>query len=281
MTEFDNQENDLIENSESQLPVYSEEDLKSNEEWMKKSKRKITSFLIFTALILIFSLIFYANDLFIFSINSVTSDTSSTTIILNFVSYLFIIATFIYLFFYVTYYNKRRKLSISEQMETYSAFRKHYNAFDLLGVVPVFLACLTLINGFFFGFATVVGPSMEPTFCPGDYVVIEHFQHNYFRDDIMIFNYSDMKLIKRLVGVPGDVLSVNHSGVFINDVLIESRRLDHFISYDNYVIPEGSYFVLGDNRVNSNDSRYFGLIVQEDVLGEVIFKISNSTCNIE
>ena len=280
MVEFENQENDLIENSESQIPIFSEEDLKSNEEWMRKSKRKITSFLIFAALILIFILLFHTDDLYIFSIDSTVSDASSTTIILNFISYLFILATFIYLFFYVSYYFKRKKLTITKQMETFPAFRKHYNAFDLLGVVPIFLACLTLINGFFFGFATVVGPSMEPTFCPGDYVVIEHYQHNYVTDDIMIFNYSHLKLIKRLVGVPGDILSVNENGVFINDTLIESRRMENYIPYDNYIIPEGSYYVLGDNRVNSNDSRYFVLIFQEDVLGEVIFKVSNSTCTI-
>jgi len=277
MTEFENEEHEvLIEESPSK---WSEEEYKNNQDWMKKSKRKIFSFGLFSMFIIIFIILFHTNELFIFSSNDSTSELVGTTLLFNILSYVFIIITFLYMFYYVGFYFVRRKMTEEAQMETFSSFKKHYNAFDLLGVVPIFLAVLTLINGFFFGFATVVGPSMEPTFCSDDYVVIEHYYDTYQRDDIIIFIHSDQKLIKRLVGLPGDTLVVNLNGVFINDVLVESSLAGSYHTY-NTVIPDGYYYFLGDNRLNSNDSRYFGLVSKDIVLGKVVFKVSNSTCEI-
>lgn len=281
MTELENQDNyENKENPLETLPVWSEEDYKNNQDWMKKSKRKIISFGLFTLLIILFIFLFHTNELFIFSSDNTSSELAGTTLLFNILSYTFIFITFIYMFYYVDYFFRRLKLTPEEQMESFSSFKKHYNAFDLLGVVPVFLAVLTLINGFFFGFATVIGPSMEPTFCPNDYVVIEHYYDTYQRDDIVIFIHSDQKLIKRLVGIPGDTLVVNNLGVTINGVLVESSISGTYHTYDT-VIPEGYYYFMGDNRGNSNDSRYFGLVSKDLVLGKVVFTVSNSTCDIE
>ncbi|MBU0996880.1 MAG: signal peptidase I [Firmicutes bacterium] len=271
MTEFEN------ENIEEQN-LWSLEDENDNQKWMKKSKVKIIVFLTFTFLILLFNIIFHNQELFIFNLSNQTDDLLASTLVFNILSYIFIIITFIYMIFYLHFYSRRRKMDLEAQMNSFDHFKKHYNAFDLLGVIPVFLAILCFINGLFFGFATVIGPSMQPTFCQGDYVVIEHFTQDYERDDIMIFIHDDSKLIKRVIGVPGDVLMVNSNGVFINGTLVE----DYFpstILITNEIIPVGSYYVMGDNRHNSNDSRSFGLVLEEQILGEVVMRVNGGTCN--
>ncbi len=76
-------------------------------------------------------------------------------------------------------------------------------------------------------------------------------------------------------------MTVNGSGVYINDVLVEDTMGNFYITYDELVIPEGFYYVLGDNRNSSEDSRMFGLKAEDNMLGKVIYKISTSTCPIE
>jgi len=262
---------------EEEIILYSEEDIKSNSELIQKSKRKRIVFVVFTSLILIFSILSFSNPLFLFSLSKTQEDVSATTAFFNLVSYFFILFTFLYILFFLVYFNGRLKQTEEEQLASLKRFRFHYNLFDLLGVVPVFLAVLTFVNGFFFGFATVVGPSMEPTFCPDDYVVIEQFTMNFQPEDIMIFIHEDTKLIKRVVGVAGDHLVVNESGVYINDVQIETFFPAGFIPTD-MTIPENYFYVLGDNRHNSNDSRSFGLVYIDNVLGEVVMKINNDGC---
>ncbi len=275
MDEFENEELEIIE------PLYTEAELAENQKLMKKSKRKITVFLFVSLALLLFFLFFHNNGLFIFSLSNAEEDLVGSQILFNFLSYVLIISTFIYMFFYLNYFNKRSKLTEEEQMKKFEGFKKHFNVFDLLGVVPVFLAILTFINGMFLGFATVVGPSMEPTFCSGDYVIIDHFSQNYEREDIMIFYHEDSKLIKRVVGLPGDTVEVNSTGVYINGVLLETYfPSSAYIPY-NGVIPEGYYYVMGDNRHNSNDSRSFGLVAPDMILGEVVFQLGGETCSIE
>ncbi|MDC7243080.1 MAG: signal peptidase I, partial [Sphaerochaetaceae bacterium] len=150
----------------------------------------------------------------------------------------------------------------------------------LFSIVPLFLVIVMVINGFFFSFAQVDGISMEPTFCDNDAVIIKYVE-DYERNDIVILQQDDLYLIKRLVAVPGDTLTVNASGVYVNGELIEDNVGNIYIAYDEIVIPEGYYYVLGDNRDYSEDSRLFGLKSEENMLGKVIYKISTTTCEID
>lgn len=107
----------------------------------------------------------------------------------------------------------------------------------------------------------------------------------------------DVPFVKRLVGVPGDRVTINASGISINGENLQSRFVENqgdasIFEEDNdgvtyrirrtklsqtpsdYVVPDGSYFFLGDNRDNSSDSRYWGAVPKSRILGEVIYVLN-------
>jgi len=154
----------------------------------------------------------------------------------------------------------------------FSQLKRYFDFYDLLGVVPVFLSVVVTLNAFFYSPAIVHGPSMEPTFYENDAVIIYHLNREFSAQDIVIYDRGDALLIKRLIGMPGDDLRIDHTGVYLNGVnlFVEGYETE-YIEY-NDVIPEGYYFIMGDNDSESNDSRYFGLVKEQDLLGKVVFR---------
>ena len=130
----------------------------------------------------------------------------------------------------------------------------------------------------------VVGPSMSSTLESQDIVLLSRSHYRLFdmkRFDVIAFEYADTKyLIKRVIGLPGDKVEYRNNTLYINGEVIEEEFLDghqtedfSLITMGYETIPEGKYLVLGDNRENSLDSRSFGLIDEEDILGKVSLKI--------
>jgi len=136
------------------------------------------------------------------------------------------------------------------------------------------------IRQFVFTAAVVSGPSMEPTLQDGDRVIVNRISIRLnapTNGDIVAFPYPanpDDKHIKRIIGVPGDLVNVYNNQIFINDVLfIDEYSPDGVILTGDMSFPvlirEDEFFVLGDNRLNSKDSRFasVGLIQREDIIG--------------
>lgn len=131
----------------------------------------------------------------------------------------------------------------------------------------------------------VVGNSMNSTLENGDVLILNKFKYRFTdikRGDIISLEYADTKyLIKRVIGLPGDKVSIRDNTLYINGELYVENYLDEGLVYDDFdlsnlgydTIPEDMYLVLGDNREDSLDSREIGLISKDEVIGKVSFRI--------
>jgi len=123
--------------------------------------------------------------------------------------------------------------------------------------------------------------SMQPTLMPGDYIYVSttaYKDQSPKINDVVTFLYPrdrDINYIKRLIGGPGDRVAIKDFVVHVNGTAIDQSYVTDSLakkSISRYMseitIPENTFFVLGDNRDNSNDSRFFGVIKKADIIGK-------------
>lgn len=142
-------------------------------------------------------------------------------------------------------------------------------------VIPALL--LALVIHLFLAQATVVyGRSMEPNLSESQRLIIDKLSyrlHTPQRNDIVVLNLPTMDemLVKRIVGLPGETVAIRNGIVYINGIELEESFQHNLSDYDTPELTLGplNYFVLGDNRTNSNDSRVFGSVKREHVVGRV------------
>lgn len=258
-------------------------DITEYQSLMKKSLRIMIGFFIMFLVGVILFIILQKNKFFIFNLRRTFENVPSPFIAEIFSIFFFIIIIIGFISFIVltVEYFKNKKIDNEEEIneERIKTLKRKFSVADVFSVVPTFLVIVMIINGFFFSLAQVDGISMEPTFCNNDAVIIKYVEE-YQDQDIVILQNQGIYLIKRLVAKGGDELVVNQSGVYVNGVLIEDNIANGNVGYD-LIIPEGFYYVLGDNRDHSQDSRVFGLVSENDMLGKVIVKISNTSCEID
>lgn len=152
--------------------------------------------------------------------------------------------------------------------------------FDLTKWAILLVVVLAVINTFFIGIFVVDGPSMETTLHDKEVVL---WGRNSFsskeptRGEIVMVNYPGdpvhKKYVKRIVGLPGEKVEVKNGKVYINDKLIREDYLDSSVESTPdglWQIEKGRYFIMGDNRPNSNDSRFFGPVEKEFILGRAL-----------
>lgn len=122
---------------------------------------------------------------------------------------------------------------------------------------------------------SIEGTSMFPSLNHGDICLSVNIAHS--RNDIVIIDKKDRLLVKRVVGHPLDKVTITNGLLFINGVLSKEHfLLNEFTSgIVDIQLSEDEYFVLGDNRDTSNDSRTFGPVLKKDIVGRVIFSCSN------
>lgn len=145
-----------------------------------------------------------------------------------------------------------------------------------------------IVHRFFFTPVMVDGDSMEPTLSDGDYLLLNKFS-DIDRFDVVVFpppDNQDTQYIKRVIGMPGDTVEYDEDTLYLNGEPVDQPFLEEegMVTDDSYfmtgdftlptllgeeVVPEGHYFLLGDNRLNSRDSRSFGFIEEEAIIGEV------------
>ncbi len=128
----------------------------------------------------------------------------------------------------------------------------------------------------------VQGTSMEPLLADGERIVVNKFVYRFRpieRGDIVVFWYPrdpSVSFIKRVVGLPGDSVELRAGRLVVNGVPMKERYLpDSYRDADNYpatIVPQGYYFVLGDHRRSSNDSRSWGEVPQRYIYGQAVFR---------
>jgi signal peptidase I len=117
---------------------------------------------------------------------------------------------------------------------------------------------------------------MVPTLEDDQYLIVSKLDyrlHEPQRGDIVVFhdpNDSGRKLIKRVIGLPGELLEIKNGQVYVNDHLLQEDYIQRLglTSRPLTPIPDGHYFFLGDNRTNSSDSRNWGALPQQEIVGK-------------
>jgi signal peptidase I len=125
----------------------------------------------------------------------------------------------------------------------------------------------------------VDGPSMEPSFYDRDRIVVSKVSYllgDIARGDVIVFPAPvtpDEDYIKRVIGLPGDHIRINGGYVFVNEVPLDEPYIQAppLTTMTEIIVPDDSVFVMGDNRNVSSDSRAWGSLPIEDIIGKAVF----------
>jgi signal peptidase I len=161
------------------------------------------------------------------------------------------------------------------------------NVIEWVAIIAAALIVAVLIKTFLFQAFYIPSGSMEPTLRPGDRVLVNKLSydlHSIHRGDIVVFKRPPVEandpgikdLIKRVIGLPGDLIEERGGHVYINGNLLKESYLPAGTTTTNLqptkVLP-GQYFVMGDNRGNSKDSRFIGTISGNLIVGRAFVRV--------
>lgn len=137
----------------------------------------------------------------------------------------------------------------------------------------IIIIIIILIRSFIVTLVRVDGNSMVDTLHNGEILVLNKLDRNYKRFDIVVIKYNNERLVKRIIGLPGEQIRYRNNNLYVNGKKIEEKFIKENTENFNLTelgynkIPKDCYFVVGDNRNNSLDSRYIGLIKKEQIKG--------------
>lgn len=170
--------------------------------------------------------------------------------------------------------------------------RKHSaasEAWEWIKALLIAAALVFLIRYFIFAPFIVEGPSMEPNFHTGERLIVNKIVysiHKPERGEVIVFHApAGIDYIKRVIALPGETVKIENNKVFVDDKEIDESYIREIIDqkaqngekynrdYPATKVPEGSIFVMGDNRLNSSDSRMIGPVTYDKIVGraDIIF----------
>ncbi len=158
-----------------------------------------------------------------------------------------------------------------EEVENEKPFWK-----ELLGYL-VLLAVILVVKTYVISPIRVNGISMVPTLEDKDYMILDKISYKFSkmkRFDIVVIKYDGEYLIKRLIGFPGEHIEYKNNKLYVNGTMIEENFTKEVINDYNITelgsktIPKDHYFVIGDNRPVSKDSRIIGFVSKKDIIGK-------------
>ncbi len=124
----------------------------------------------------------------------------------------------------------------------------------------------------------VDGSSMEPTLHNNEILILNKLTKNFKRQDIVVVKNNNIRLVKRIIGLPNEHLKYKNGVLYINNIETDDTFSIKTNDYDlknigMEIIPNNYYFIMGDNRTNSSDSRAIGLIPKEEIIGKINYRI--------
>lgn len=142
---------------------------------------------------------------------------------------------------------------------------------ELLPYILIIIGVL-LIKAYIVMPVQVKGTSMEPTLRENEIMILNKVGYKFNklkRFDIVVIKLGDERLIKRVIGLPGETIKYEDNKLYVNGEYVEESFLAPSVTTQNFQvkIEDDYYFVLGDNREVSNDSRYFGAVNIKDIEG--------------
>ncbi len=181
----------------------------------------------------------------------------------------------------LTFYQKKKKLNSTVIKDIFEVI--------VGGMIAVFLAFVIIFS---VGMRTsVIGDSMEPALYNGQEILMNRVIYRLSspkRGDVVVFlpngNQNSHYYVKRVVGLPGERIQIREGNVYINDVLLEEdeafdKMIDAGIAQSELELAADEYFVLGDNRNSSEDSRSgnIGAVRKDNIIGKAWFHMASDT----
>ncbi|MFA6753659.1 MAG: signal peptidase I [Candidatus Paceibacterota bacterium] len=157
--------------------------------------------------------------------------------------------------------------------------------FETVKIIVISLAIVIPIRYFLFQPFVVQGESMQPSFSTGDYLIVDQISYRFKepqRGEVIILrspSEPSQRLIKRVIGLPSEGVEIKEGDLAIIKegerlILEEDYLFNGSLKGDfSILLNENEYFVLGDNRDFSYDSRRFGVIKKENIIGRVLFRL--------
>lgn len=148
---------------------------------------------------------------------------------------------------------------------------------EMLEIIITALVLAFLIKTFVIGNYFIPSRSMVPTIAVDDKVIVTNFSYWFEepqRGDIVVFKYpldTKKNYIKRCIGLPGEKIEFKNNQLYVDDVLVEQPYLQTDVVTNDFgpvYVPEGQYFMCGDNRGNSADSRVWGFVERDLIIGK-------------
>lgn len=175
----------------------------------------------------------------------------------------------------------------SSEQPKESKFRKYLLfGWELIKLAAIALVIVVPIRYFLFQPFIVKGESMSPNFESGDYLIVDEISYRFYtpqRGQVIVFDYpkdTTQRFIKRIIGLPGETVKILGGEIQIIDgdqttILTENYLPENLNTQGdtNITLGDNEYFVLGDNRQYSFDSRAWGVVPKKDIIGKAALRI--------